>query len=203
SSLTHYAVVLCDNIGMLGIRDKFNSKNKINHEVIRYDEIASYEYYKEMNKPTQEGGKETFKEDGVILHLIQPFGVNDDMVKKGLRVHPYIKQDIKLCFRTRENGANYADNVIQHLDGVFGKNSHSKPLFGMSVADKRELQANVDMAKLMGGMIKSAVKGEADPNDPDLQTKFAKAQESADDAKTGGMAIYSRRADEAENSVTG
>ena len=36
-----------------------------------------------------------------------------------------------------------------------------------------------------------------------IEGTFAQAQQSADDAMTGGLAVYSRRADDAENSVAG
>lgn len=201
STVKHYAIKFSKDAGMLAVIDQKNNKGKINHEVIRYDEIASYEYYKEMNRPTQQGGQETFKEDGVILHLVQPFGYNSDMEQKGLRVHPYIKQDIKLCFRTSEKETDYAKNALQHLDGIFGVHSHDHALFGgMTTAAKRDLKAKVDMAKLMGGAVKAAVKGESGEG---LQDKFVAAQNSAADALSDGLAVYSRRADEAEAKVNG
>ncbi len=58
------------------------------------------------------------------------------------------------------------------------------------------------MAKIMGGIINAAASGNADPNDPALQEQMAKAQESIADAQSDGLTVYSRRADEAENSIT-
>lgn len=151
-------------------------------------------------KPTQEGGQETFKEDGIILRLVQLLGFTEEMQKRGLHPHPYIKHEIRLCFRKSEKETDYADNAIQLLDGVFGKTSHSKPLFGQSVAAKRDMQAKAEMAKLMGGVMKAAINGESGEG---LEEQFAQAQQSAADAQTEGLSIYSRRADEAENSVAG
>ena len=204
STVKEFAIEFCDDIGMLSIFDRRNVKNKVNREVIRYDEIASYEYYKETDKPS-DGGAETFKEDGVILRLVQPLGFNDAQAKKGLRPHPYIKREIKLCFRKSEKDTDYADNALQHLDFIFGVHDSERGLFsfGLSKAQKRDLKATTDMAKIMGGIINAAVSGNADPNDPALQEQMAKAQESVADAKSGGLAVYSRRADEAENSVEG
>lgn len=200
STIREYAVKFCNEVGMLGIVDKHNNKNKLYHEVIRFDEIASYEYYKEMNKPTQEGGQETFKEDGIILRVVQKLGYNDDMSRKGLRPHPYITKDIKLCFRKNEKDTNYADNAIGHLDAVFGKNDHSHGLFGgKSKAEKRESNAKKDMAKLMGGIAKAAVTGSSGE---ELQQQFAQTQQSVAAAQTDGLAVFSQRADNAENSVT-
>lgn len=200
STVKEFGVKFSKDAGMLAIVDKRNHKNKVNHEVIRYDEIASYEYYREMNKPTQEGGQETFKEDGIILRLVQPLGFTDDMEKRGLHPHPYIKREIKLCFRKSEKETDYADNAIQHLDVIFGKTSHSKPLFGKSEAAKRDLQAKKDMAKLMGGIAKAAISGDTGEG---LQEQFTQTQQSVADAQTEGLSVYSRRADEAENSVAG
>ena len=203
STVKEFALEFCDDAGMLSIFDRKNVKNKVNREVIRYDEIASYEYYKETDKPS-DGGAETFKEDGVILRLVQPVGYGDAQAKKGLRAHPYIKREIKLCFRKSEKDTNYADNAIQHLDYIFGVHDSERGLFsfGLSKAEKRDLQAKTDMAKAMGSVIKAAVSGNADPNDPALKEQLEKAQESISDAQSGGLAEYSRRADEAENSAT-
>ena len=56
------------------------------------------------------------------------------------------------------------------------------------------------MAKLMGGAIKAAVNGETEPSDQ-LQEQMAQAQESAAAAETGGLSVYSAKADAAEQQV--
>ena len=70
----------------------------------------------------------------------------------------------------------------------------------MTTAEKRNLKAKADVAKFMGSAVKAAIKGESGEG---LQEQFSQAQQSADDAMTGGLAVYSRRADDAENSVAG
>lgn len=201
SALHHFGIVVNDEIGMLAIRDKPNSKKKVYHEVIRYDEIESYESYKET---TTTDGKEVFKESGVKLKLVSSRSSTTSTAneQRGLRVHPYVTHEIKLCFNKNEKDAGDGLGIIQHLDQIFGvrDNEHGFLGLGMSKAEKRDLQAKTDMAKLMGGVLKSAVKGESGEG---LQEQFAQAQQSADDAMTGGLAVYSRRADEAENSVAG
>lgn len=202
STVKEFGLKFSDDIGMLGIVDRKNHKSKVNHEVIRYDEIASYEYYKEMNKPSQEGGQETFKEDGVILRFLDPRKADIHSEKSGIRVHPYLLKEIKLCFRTSEKETDYTENAIQHLDHIFGVHDSEHGLFsiGMTTAEKRDLKAKADVAKFMGSAVKAAIKGESGEG---LQEQFAQAQQSADDAMTGGLAVYSRRADDAENSVAG
>ena len=191
-----YRVVFADDLGMLAIQNIRNNKRKENVEVIRYDEIERYEPYLET---TTEDGKQKFKEAGIKRKLMENVTYADrDIAKKGVRNHPYIKHEIKLAFRTSERDTNYEDNAIQHLDYIFGVHDNEHALFGgMSKAEKRNLQAGVEMTKLMGGMLKGAIKGDA-KNDEALKEQFSKAQETADAAGTGGMSVYTRRADEAE-----
>lgn len=194
-----------DDAGMLVISDPQNHSHKEVHEVIRYDEVASYEYYKEEN-PGQNGGKPTFKEDGVKLRICYQQGVQvpDFSGKKaagGTRPHPYIKQEIKLPFRKSEKATNYADNTIQHFDFIFGVHDDEHGLFGgMSKAEKANLKAGAESLKLAGSLLKSAVKGELDPNniDPELQAKAEEAAKLNEDAKMGSIAKYMRAADEIE-----
>ena len=59
-----------DDHGFVVIENKKAGVPKENHEVIRYDEIDSYEIYTEMNEPTEAGKPKTFKEDGVLIRLV-------------------------------------------------------------------------------------------------------------------------------------
>ena len=190
----NYGLAFCDELGMVAI---INFKNKRQHtEVLRYDEIASYEPY--YDKTTQDG-KEVLKESGIILRVL-PAGrmMNDSDKKKGLRQHSYITKDIKLCFRTDEKETDYADNAAAHLDFIFGVNDSKRGLlqFGPTKEQKRQMTAGIEMAKLMGSAIKASASGEIDEDK--LKEQFETAGNAADLANTGGLAKYSKAADAAE-----
>ena len=193
-----------DEHGFVVIENKKAGVPKENHEVIRYDEIDSYEIYTEMNEPTEAGKPKTFKEDGVLIRLVNTkpgVQLSTDTKNKGAHAYPYNTRDIKVCLRTSEKDTQYADNVVQHLDHIFGVHDNATALFsfGMSKQQKREMQAQVDMAKLMGNAIKSAVSGEEDTEK--LQEQMAQAQASADAAQTSGLSEYTAKADAAEAQV--
>ncbi len=194
-----------DDHGFVVIENKKAGVTKLNHEVIRYDEIDSYELYTEMNEPTEPGKPKTFKEDGVLIRLVNAkpgVQLSTDTKNKGAHAYPYNTRDIKICLRTSEKDTQYADNVISHLNYIFGvyDNQHALFSFGMSKQEKRELQAQVDMAKLMGSAIKSAVSGEEDTEK--LQAQMEQAQASTAAAESSGLSAYSAKADAAEAQVS-
>jgi len=194
-----------DEHGFVVIENKKAGVTKLNHEVIRYDEIDSYELYTEMNEPTEAGKPKTFKEDGVLIRLVNTkpgVQLSTDTKNKGAHAYPYNTRDIKICMRTSEKDTQYADNVISHLNYVFGVYDNQTALFsfGMNKQQKRELQAQVDMAKLMGSAIKSAVSGEEDTEK--LQEQMEQAQASTAAAETSGLSAYSAKADAAEAQVS-
>ena len=127
--------------------------------------------------------------------------LSTDTKNKGAHAYPYNTRDIKVCLRTSEKDTQYADNVVQHLDHIFGVHDNATALFsfGMSKQQKREMQAQVDMAKLMGNAIKSAVSGEEDTEK--LQEQMAQAQASTAAAETSGLSEYTAKADAAEAQV--
>ena len=143
--------------------------------------------------------------------------------KKGLRTHPYIKREIKVCFsKNSRKDAEEAHRAKCKFDYIFGVHDSSKGLFdfGLSKEEKRQLQGAVGMANVFGAAIKAA-KGEDALTNEDrekLKTSMNDAQDTAtvymtqeisqeslktsmndaQNAATGGMAVYSRRADEAQ-----
>lgn len=194
-----------DEAGMLVISDPQNPKKKEVHEVLRYDEIEKYEYYKEEN-PGQNGAKPTFKEDGVKLTVVGAQSmtmptIGSQKKEGGTRPHPYIKQEIKLPFRKSEKATNYADNAIAHFGFIFGIHDGDHALFGgMSKDEKRSIAAGAEALKLAGSMLKAAANGGIDPNNisPELQEQADKAAQLNEDAKLGSIAKYMRAADEIE-----
>ena len=181
----NYGLAFCDELGMVAI---INFKNRRqNTEVLRYDEIASYEPYYEK---TAEDGKEVFKEM-----------MNDDAVKRGMRQHPYITRDLRLCFRTDEKERDYADNAAAQLDTIFGVSDGKRGLFqfGPTREEKRQIEAGARMAGMLGSVIKGAVTGDAD--EEKLAQQFNDAGAAADAANTGGLSKYTKAADAAEAQV--
>ena len=197
SSVNEFGIRFFDNCGFFTIIDNKNHKNKENHEVIRYDEVLKYEYYIEKNQPSEQGGAETFKEDGVKITLLEERKFNDDTKKKGLHPHPYINREIKLPFRKKEKETNYADNCVQHFDFIFGVHSNQTALFGgPSVAAKRDFAAMKEMGKLMGDVVKAAASGD-DANPEDLKDQMQAAQDAIAESNSMGLSRYSKAADEA------
>ena len=204
SSVNEFGIRFFDNCGFFAIIDRNNRKNKENHEVIRYDEVLSYEYYIEKNPATQQNPKETFKEDGVKLKVLEERKVTDDTTKKGLHAHPFITREIKLPFRKKEKDTDYAKNCIQHFDYIFGVHSNETALFGgPSVAAKRDFAAMKEMGKLMGGVMKAAVNGDEDAaNNEDLKAQMEAAQDAINEKNSMGLSRYSKAADEAISKIS-
>lgn len=194
-------IEFCDDLGMFRIKYKnFTGRGKMN-ELFRYDQVASYEeYYDEM--PSNEPGKTPeFKGGGLKIKLLNKNmeAINMDD-KKGLHSHPYIKQEIKVCFSKKSRtDAEDAHHAKCKFDYIFGIHDNSKGLFdfGLSKEEKRQLQGAVGMANIFGAAVKAAAKDEADLT-KDEQERLKACMNDAEDAATGGMAVYSRRADEAE-----
>lgn len=94
----------------------------------------------------------------------------------------------------------YAENIIRHFDGIFGVHDDTKGLFqvGPTKQQKREGEALKAMGSMFGAAIKAAKDGEIPE---DAAAKVADAMNKVDDAATGGLAKYSRLADEAEAKI--
>ncbi len=203
SPASDMGVKFCDGLGMLYIVDKSSGRGKM-PELIRYDQIASYTEYLEET-PAQEAGKEpTFKEGGLKIKLVGQRDVNPTENQKGLRPHPYIKNELKICFSKRDRRqANYADNARCHLDWIFGVHDNTKGLLnvGMTKDEKRKLKGAVGMVKAMGTVAKAAMSGGADSLTEEQKAELGKNFDAVADAQTGGLAVYTRRADAAEERI--
>ena len=128
--------------------------------------------------------------------------VNTDN-KKGLRPHPYIKHEIKVCFSKKDRSdLQYAHNAKCKFDYIFGVHDDERGLFGFgrSKAEKREDAAAIGMAAAFGTAFKAATKGEEAVTEADKE-KLKEGINAMNDAATGGMAVYTRRADEAEAKI--
>ena len=91
----------------------------------------------------------------------------------------------------------YSCLLYTSLDHIFGVHDNETSMFGhrMSKAEERELKGQMGMIGAMGAVASAAMKG----GQLSEQEKacFVENINLANDAQTGGMAVYSRRADEA------
>ena len=205
SATQRQGIEFFDDFGMFRIMDgSRDHKENYPKELFRYDQVASYEPYYEEAEPEEAGKPKVFHEGGIIIRLV---GALDDTTKmqKGLRAHPYITEEIKVCFATndreKENYLKYAENAIRHFDYIFGVNDDRKGLFsfGMSTKEKRDLKAAVAFTKTAFDAVKVAKDG--GEISEEKKAEIMGNMNAIDDAHTGGLAEYTRRADAAEAKI--
>lgn len=192
-----HGIEFCDSLGMFRIVDKSSSRGKM-IELFRYDQVESYEPYVEETKPNEPGKEAEFKECGVKIRLIGGNTQNTNL-KFGTRPHPYIKREIKLCYDKKEKSYDIV-NTCNHFDGIFGVHDSTKGLFqfGLSKEEKRNLNAAKGAFDMFAGAVKAAKEGQL--SDENL-AKIENGANAIQDASTGGLAVYTRRADEAEAKI--
>ena len=205
SATQRQGIEFFDDFGMFRIIDG-SRDNKENYpkELFRYDQVASYEPYYEEAEPEEAGKPKVFHEGGIIIRLV---GALDDTTKmqKGLRAHPYITEEIKVCFATndreKENYLKYAENAIHHFNYIFGVNDDQKGLFsfGMSKQEKRDLKAAVAFTKTAFDAVKVAKNGGEITDEK--KAEIMENMNAIDDSQTGGLAVYTRAADAAEAKI--
>ena len=207
SATQRQGIEFFDDFGMFRIMDgSRDHKENYPKELFRYDQVASYEpYIEESEEETENGKKEiVFGEGGIKITLV---GGRDDTttMRKGLRAHPYITEEITVCFATndreKENYLKYAENAICHFDYIFGVNDDRKGLFsfGMSTKEKRDLKAAVAFTKTAFDAVKVAKDG--GEISEEKTAEIMENMNAIDDAQTGGLAEYTRRADAAEAKI--
>ena len=203
SATQRQGIEFFDDFGMFRIMDgSRDHKENYPKELFRYDQVASYEPYYEEAEPEEAGKPKVFHEGGIIIRLV---GALDDTTKmqKGLRAHPYITEEIKVCFATndreKENYLKYAENAIHHFDYIFGVESKGLFSFGMSKQEKRDLKAAVAFTKTAFDAVKVAKNGGEITDEK--KAEIMENMNDIDDAQTGGLAKYTRAADEAEAKI--
>ena len=205
SATSRQGIEFFDDFGMFRIIDgSKDNKEQYPKELFRYDQVASYEPYYEEAEPEEAGKPKVFHEGGIIIRLV---GALDDTTKmqKGLRAHPYITEEIKVCFATndreKENYLKYAENAIHHFNYIFGVNDDQKGLFsfGMSKQEKRDLKAAVAFTKTAFDAVKVAKNGGEITDEK--KAEIMENMNAIDDAQTGGLAVYTRAADSAEAKI--
>ena len=203
SATQRQGIEFFDDFGMFRIMDgSRDHKENYPKELFRYDQVASYEPYYEEAEPEEAGKPKVFHEGGIIIRLV---GAQDDTTKmqKGLRAHPYITEEIKVCFATndreKENYLKYAENAIHHFDYIFGVESKALFSFGMSKQEKRDLKAAVAFTKTAFDAVKVAKNGGEITDEK--KAEIMENMNAIDDAQTGGLAVYTRAADSAEAKI--
>ena len=193
-----------DEHGMFVIRqNKYDRDDTYPFEVFRYDQVASYEPYYE-DKETEPGKPREFVEGGIKLRFVGSENMSSE-IRKGANAHPYIRDEIKVCLGKGASGKDnfrYAENIIAHFDYIFGVNDDRKGLFqfGMSKEEKRNLMGGVAMVNTFVDAVKIAKAGQTELTE-EQQAQFDKNKALMDDAQTGGLAKYTRAADEAWNKI--
>ena len=205
SATQRQGIEFFDDFGMFRIMDgSRDNKDRYPTELIRYDQVASYKPYYEEAEPEEAGKPKVFHEGGIIIRLV---GALDDTTKmqKGLRAHPYITEEIKVCFATndreKENYLKYAENAIHHFDYIFGvhDDEHALFSFGMNEKEKRDLKAAVAFTKTAFDAVKVAKSG--GEISEEKKSEIMENMNAIDDAQTGGLAKYTRAADAAEAKI--
>ena len=205
SATQRQGIEFFDDFGMFRIMDgSRDHKENYPKELFRYDQVASYEPYYEEAEPEEAGKPKVFHEGGIIIRLV---GALDDTTKmqKGLRAHPYITEEIKVCFATndreKENYLKYAENAIWHFNKIFGvhDDEHALFSFGMNEKEKRDLKAAVAFTKTAFDAVKIAKSG--GEVSEEKKAEIMENMNAIDDAQTGGLAEYTRRADAAEAKI--
>ncbi len=205
SATQRQGIEFFDDFGMFRIMDgSRDHKENYPKELFRYDQVASYEPYYEEAEPEEAGKPKVFHEGGIIIRLV---GALDDTTKmqKGLRAHPYITEEIKVCFATndreKENYLKYAENAIWHFNKIFGvhDDEHALFSFGMSTKEKRDLKAAVAFTKTAFDAVKVAKNGGEITDEK--KAEIMENMNAIDDAQTGGLAVYTRAADSAEAKI--
>lgn len=207
SATSRQGIEFFDDIGMFRIIDGSKDNNeRYPKEMFRYDQVANYEPYIDESEETDENGntKTVFGEGGIKITLVG--GMDDtSSMRKGLRAHPYITEEITVCFaendREKENYLKYAENAIWHFDHIFGVNDDRRGLFsfGMTTKEKRDLMGAVAFTKTAFDAINVAKNG--GEMSEEKKAEIQQNLNTMEDANTDGLAKYSRAADAAEAKI--
>ena len=201
SASSEMSIEFYDEAGMFRIRDD-DYDNRYAKELFRYDQVAKYEPFCNESEPEEQGKPKVFDSCGVIITLV---GAQTDMteLRQGLRPHPYIDKELEVIInkRDKEIGMLDVNHIICHFDYIFGVGDNTKGLFsfGPTKQQKREGEA----MKAMGGVFAAAINAAKNGGEvsEEVKAQVQDAMNKVEDASTGGLAEYSRRADEAEAKI--
>ena len=174
-------------------------------ELFRYDQVAGYEPYLDEREPSEPGKPMEFGECGIKLTLVGGLDVPDE-IRKGAQGHPYITDPIKVPYAKsasdKEKAMHDLERTVIHFDNIFGVHDDRTALFsfGMSKKEKRDLKAGIAFANTFIDAVKVAKNG-ADSLTEDKVAEIQQNMDAMADAQTGGLAVYTRRANEAEAKI--
>ncbi len=201
SATNRQSIEFYDNHGMFRIRDLSDDRRPWKKELFRYDQVAKYEPFLEESEPDEPGKPKEFSECGVDITLV---GADEDQgqLRQGLRPHPHVTDVIRVCVndRDKEIGQLEVNQIIFHFDSIFGVRDNERGLFGFgpTTQQRREGEALNAVTDMVGAAFRAARTGEITAEDV---AGVADAMNKVEDAATGGLARYSRLADEAEAQI--
>ena len=200
SATSEQSIEFYDNHGLFRIRGK-NDDQRRKKEFFRYDQVASYEPYLEESEPEEAGKPKQFDECGVDITLVGGPDANDQL-RPGLRAHPYVAETIRVCVNDtdRHIGQLEVNQILAHFNAIFGVNDDTRGLFsfGPTVQQRREGEALRSLTSTLGAAVQAARTGEVSQ---ETLNQVQQTMNKVDDARTSGLAEYSRRADAAEAMV--
>ena len=200
SATSEQSIEFYDNHGLFRIRGK-NDDQRRKKEFFRYDQVASYEPYLEESEPEEAGKPKQFDECGVDITLVGGPDANNQL-RPGLRAHPYVAETIRVCVNDtdRHRGQLEVNQIIAHFNAIFGVNDDTRGLFsfGPTVQQRREGEALRSLTSTLGAAVQAARTGEVSQ---ETLNQVQQTMNKVDDARTSGLAEYSRRADAAEAMV--
>ena len=174
-------------------------------ELFRYDQVAGYEPYLDEREPSEPGKPMEFRECGLKLTLVGGLDVPDE-IRKGAQGHPYITDPIKVPYAKsasdKENAMHDLERTVIHFDNIFGVHDDRTALFsfGMSKKEKRDHKAGIAFANTFIDAVKVAKNG-ADSLTEEKKAEIQQNMDAMADAETGGLAVYTRRANETEAKI--
>lgn len=200
--VTDQAIAFYDDYGMFRIVDRDKDRDEDRPaELFRYDQVASYEEYWEEDEPSEKGKEKVFREYGVKITLVNMMDKQWDL-RPGTMAHPYIQEPIKVCLSKKKPDHSYSDNIVAHFDYIFGVHDDEKALlsFGPTKAQKREGEAYKAIGSAFMAAIKVAKEGEQALTEEKI-AELKQGMNKIENAQTGGLAEYTRRANAAEEKI--
>ena len=198
--------VFANELGLFQIIDGKTNTNRKMPEMFRYDQVASYEPYTKKSTATADKPQE-ITESGIKIKFVCDDAGRFGESNLGTYPHPFIEKELTICiaksaYEHKDLKTSISD-IIAIFNYIFGVNDNVKGLFdfGLSKDEKRQISAITEFTKGVGSIL-NAQQGDENAMEA-AREQMQKTGEAMDDANTGGLSVYSRRADEAEKRAWG
>jgi hypothetical protein len=200
-------VIFCDDLGMFQVKDNVTHKNRNLPELFRYDQVSNYSYF--LDKTGSSGGDRVDMGVSISLRTVDRFNSTNNSLHPAKSISA---DEIKLVLyksladkeiRSRQN---VPQSIIGKFDVIFGKHDTSKAMFqSFSKSDMRNIQAGTEILKSGLAMFKAqkAQNSGEEINQTAYDAQMQTTGNAMNDALTGGLAQYTRNADEAERRAWG